>query len=156
MEGASGPAASSASDSSSNLVFLFAVVNLVGYVMGQFLFLFVASRGWNGRVDILILLSIIWLIIVAVLQRLVILAKLIDARRPLWVRTMSDWLKNGTIVFSYFITFYVTDLMQSVDFKTLTTPEMIILLALGVFLMLGFQRFVEIFVGSIAGKSGKD
>lgn len=132
--------------SATTFSFFTSFVGWFSYVFGNFIFQFVSSRGWTGRVDALIVLCLAWIMVASSLARFVALAAVIDARRPLWVRYVRDALEYLSVIYGFFVTFYITDLMQLLDFKSLTWPEMLLLLGGGILLMLSVKTATAIFI----------
>lgn len=126
--------------------FFTSFVGWFSYVFGNFVFQFVQSRGWTGRVDALIVLCLAWVLVASSLGRFIALAAVIDARRPLWVRYVRDALEYLSVIYGFFVTFYITDLMQQLDFKSLTWPEMLLLLGGGILVMLAVKTATDIFI----------
>lgn len=132
--------------SATTFAFFTSFVGWFSYIFGNFVFQFVASRGWTGRVDALVVLCLAWILIASSLGRFVSLAAIIDAHRPLWVRYVRDGLEYLSVIYGFFVTFYITDLMQQLDFKSLTWPEMLLLLGVGILIMLGVKTATAIFI----------
>jgi hypothetical protein len=121
-------------------------ISVASTILSKFLYVILNSRGLMNRWDVFIVVLISWIVFFAVYLFMMDFCAVADSKRPMWNRWLRRVGSITNIVLGVFITFYLSSLIDTVNFQSFGFTEVFTVIVAAIFFLASIQLVFEKYV----------